>query len=450
MKSLVHIVVLYFCSVTLVAEEPIKAQKVSLQDAIRSALQSNPKILKMDKEVSIYKNRVSGARSAYLPKLALEVTGGTARDKDLYTDEIERPKTNRDHNFYNSNVVASYNLFRGMSDRNTETQYVETLASTEALKNQTHSEVTRDVILSYFKVQLIQRKITAEKEAKILRGKQLTEVKNRNRAGSATRLEVLQAEYALKNTEPEIRKLENELQLATLELQQLMSGGFTQTLVLENGLETAFISSKAVKTPPLSQLYEKALKSNQALQVLHHENKRVQAELKSVQGSFWPSVDLRFVASSRAFVKDEIFDEDVRTYSGELALTIPLFDGLKSFADRAAIHDKLASQAFEEKIERDNLLQDITRYHQKRELAYGELTSEESNLELAEESIKQSRNLYEAGSAKLTDVLDAYTQKFAAVKNLGQAMYNHIEATAWLQYYTDSLDVETMVPKDKK
>jgi adhesin transport system outer membrane protein len=412
-------------------------EAINLETAISRALASHPEIKKAERELKVSAAQRDSARSSYLPSLGLELSVGTARDKEMYTDEIERPEFNRDHNFYNSDLVATYNLFRGFSDQNQIGEFQETFEKNKVVLAANRALIRRDVVVTYFKVQLTDLQIKAEQEAKSFRAKQLTEVKNRNRAGAATKLEVLQAQYALKNTEPEIYRLENELNLAVLKLQQLLNLRPDKDVQLSDSLEKAFESSRETKTPELGMLYELALQHNFSLRELRHEMKRLQAELNAGQKSHWPTVDLRFISSSRAFMKDEVFDEDVRTYRGEIAVNIPLFSGLDSFSDRAAIHEKLSSQALDEKIQKDAILRDLTKYAQMRNLSYKEFESGKANLALANESIKQSRDLYEAGSAKLTDVLDAYTQKFTAVKNIGEAMFNHIEATAWIQFHTN-------------
>lgn len=415
-----------------------KNAKLSLESCLATALANNAHIQRTEKERDTEKLKVASTRSRYFPSLKFESSVGTAKDKAVYTDEVQRPTVNRDHNFYNSDLVANFNLFKGFSDSNAVEASELELDIANLAYSEAKAEIFKDVALHYFKVQVNQRKIQAEKEAEKLRQKQLREVQNRNRAGSATRLEVLQAEYALQNTAPSINRLLNEMQLDILKLQQLMGQPFSQKQKLSDDLETAFASSKTFKMQNEGDLLSIALKSNHKLLRKQSERKRLRAELYGTNSEHWPSVDLRFTASSRAFFKDEVFDEDVRTYSGAIVLSLPLFGGLKSFSDREAIEQKIISQKLAEKEIRDQLLYDITKYAQQLRVSLDELKSEKTNLKLAEESIKQSEDLYRAGSAKLTDVLDAYTLKFDAIKNLADAMYHHVEATLWLQFLTGS------------
>ena len=368
------------------------------------------------------------AKGSFFPELSAGVTAGTYHDRLTQPGDTSVPLVARDRNAYVAELKASQSIFAGFRDSSN-------LAAANAQKKVAEKDleivkydIVEQVIQLYFGAQLDLRNLAAEKEIHAMREQQLKEVDSRFRQGSATILDKLQAEYALKAQDPEITVVEADLDSKKIRLARLIGLPLDQSFALKSEFNDAIIDSVLSKLPQFAAGLDFALKNNPHFSKYEAQLSVLQSQSSQSMSKHLPTLDFLVNAGTNAYARYDIGTTDSLTYSAEVKLTVPLFSGLTSFSERAEWQSKLDALKEERASFRENFLDQLNDAYRKLQVASSKLEAQTVNVKLADLTVKQARGFYGLGRAKLSDVLDSYSRALQAKKNLAQAMYDRVFA----------------------
>ncbi len=284
MNAKIFFQVAFFFAISLAA----KAQQVlTVEDAVKIALENNYEIKIASNELKIDKNNVNLANAGIMPQLNANVTDNNSIQNTTQTqsDGSERKLNNARNMNLNYGVALNWTIFDGlgMFARYDQLKELEKLGDAE-LKLAIFTKVS-DVITTYYNLVQQQQQLKALDTAIVISNLRITTADNRYKIGKASKLEVLNAKVDL-NTDTTTLLRQKELYANTkIYLNE----------ILGRDVKTEFTVVDEItidETLLLPELMTLAEKQNPQLQT-QIINKRIsELQLKQVKASRYPTVNI--------------------------------------------------------------------------------------------------------------------------------------------------------------
>lgn len=405
---------------------------LSLQDALERGGAQSATVKKATAERDASDALRDRALSHFAPTLSLTANAGTSKDlKQLPGEAL--PETTREHNVYSAGVELRQSVFRGLSDYYGMSAAKAAVLETETALKSARLEAREEILGAYFGIQLDVARLAAEEESASAEREQLQIVTNKLKAGSATELDQLQAQYQVEAHKPKVAALKVELGKKKLRFAHLLGLPLDEDFKLSTSLETAYAASLQAQVMGVADAVKTALDGNVGLARLRASRSKQEYSAEERRGQHWPKVDFVLRADTNAYQRADIGTPPTRGVSGMVEVSVPLFSGLSSVAERAEDHHRLVAIDQDFEAAKDTLIEDLLGGFRDFELAKEQTESERSNVQLAGRTVEKARTLYQAGRTTLKEVLDGYAQQTEARKNLAQAMYQRVTSLARIQ-----------------
>lgn len=282
-----HKIIFSICFVFL-AGFSMKSQKIlTVEDAVKIALENNYEIRIASNDLKIDQQNVSLANAGILPSLSANVINNNSLldTKQTQADGSERELDNAKNLNLTYGVALNWTVFNGMRmfARHDQLKELEKLGDAE-LKLTILTKIS-DVITTYYDIVQQQEQLTALDTTIIISNVRLTTATNRYTIGKASKLEVLNAQVDL-NTDTTAFLRQKELYANTKIL-------LNQILARDPNIDFKVIEEvqvdESLLLPDLMILAEKQNPQLQA-QVI---NKRIaELELKQIKGDRYPTVNI--------------------------------------------------------------------------------------------------------------------------------------------------------------
>ena len=194
----------------VLAEQSVPPQKLTLQEAVDTALKHNSSLLSLEQEIEKAKASRLVADATFLPSLT--ISGSATRQKLAVVPALDK--------YTNSEINATLTqvLFSGgkvpASVRQSAAQYAMALAGYEEGKNQ----AIKSVYKLYFSVVLWQDAVNIAEEAKKTSETLLKETQVKVKLGLANKLELIRAEQQLADSVAKIANIKSSLRQSEGEL----------------------------------------------------------------------------------------------------------------------------------------------------------------------------------------------------------------------------------------
>lgn len=279
----------------------------------------------------------------------------------------------------------------------------------------------RDVVAAYLDVQLARELSRLAVENRSQKQRHLDEATRKFNAGVATDYDVLAAEVAAQNTQPEVIRSENSIRMAREQLRFLLASG-VQDVDVVGTLETP----AAVR--PLPASYDEAVKIaserrpelkdlrlrigiyNELVIIASAENKP-RLDMKGGAGWHWISADNPGPA----------WDINGAAWNVGVYLSFPFFDGLRTSGKVTQARSDLRTKQIEE----TKLLDSISLEVRQAEFSYLEATeilkALSGTVKQAERLVQMAEKGYEFGVKIRLEVDDAQVNLLQARSNMARA-----------------------------
>lgn len=213
---------------------------LSLPDAISRATRTGDEARAASAQVDVTDAQVTIARAAGLPQLRVQ-----ANQSHVYESAraaavgqiFNQPNT------YTANAVLSQSLFQGgrivsASRAASHLRNATRLDETEVL-----AQVALDVQRAYLQALFAGRLAEIQDSALSLAGERLAQVQQFEKAGRASRYDVLRAGVERANLQPAVIQARSDVELALVELRRLINAPSTQPIRLTTRLDTGVVMS---------------------------------------------------------------------------------------------------------------------------------------------------------------------------------------------------------------
>lgn len=407
---------------------------LTLQDAIKIALQKNSGLTKTENELSRNESNLDAAYGRFLPTLNASAGWDWSRFKSENFSQDSRSWGVG----ANSNIV----LFDGLSNFANLSRSKNSLESIKLLIENKKQEVVFQTINLYYTVVETEQLLKVREENVKQQQKNLETIEERNRLGSVTMADVYQQQVQLGNAELDVIKTKNILEtsksnlLFYLGLDVLQNYNFSSTLT-ESELE---VLSSEIDTD-----YEKL----NELVTIALENRKDYMAQKLTLDSFYDNITIarsghlpRLSGNLNYNTGAEVLGNLFKThnYGVGLTLSLPLFTGFS--VNNAIQSAEVDAMNYEIDLKDSERLikQDIQKSFLDLEAAKKALLVTQKNVKAAEENLKIEQEKYNLGSGKLLDVLIANTTYQNAQTNFINSQFFYLRLSEELKYNLGVLD----------
>lgn len=408
--------------------------QLTLNDAIKTALQRNTSLLSNKNEMLRSESSLDAAYGNFLPDLSASGSWNWNKNKgDGYDFDSRNWSVG-----LSSNIV----LFDGLSNFANLSRSQNNYEAIKLSIEQKKQEVVFQTIFLYYAIVEADQLLKVREEDVKQQQKNLETIEERNRLGSVTKADVYQQQVQLGNAELQVIQQKNLLETAKSNL--LFYLGLD---VLEDYRYSDDFSEKEIKIleteintdyDRLTELVGEALNNRRDYLAQKLTLDSFYDNLTIAQSGHLPSLVGRLGYGTDAMIPGDLFKD--HTYSAGLTLSIPIFSG---FATQNAIQSaEVEAKNYELQVKDSERLikQEIQKSFLDLEAAKKGLLVTEKNVKAAEENLKIEQEKYNLGAGKLLDVLIANTSYQNAKTNYINAQFNYIKLSEELKYNLGTLD----------
>ena len=422
---------------------------LSVADAVTRALRESDEVRLAAAQVDVTDAQVVQARAAAFPTLTLR--GG-------YTQVTENARATIVGQIFGQNYtyLTTLNLTQPLF------QGGRLLAATRAAGDmrsasrnnleETRARLSLDAQRGYLSALLARELVEIQQANAALAEARLTQVEQLERAGRASRYDLLKARVERANLEPGLLQAQSDRQLADIQLRQLLNLPAGAPLVLTVALDTTSLRSvaRAIAADSARPLTRPALRAAQATLDARREAVRI------ARADFMPTVNFFFNTGYTALPSSSGFptvwgqtssrycaagspDDRVCQNNGwypdrsfGLQMLWPLFDGLraKGSVDLASANERVARAQLDQA--REAVTAEVARAEAEFARAEATFDAQGQNAAEADEAFRIASLRFERGLGTQLEVTDAQFALFTARVNAARATIDYYLAAAEL------------------
>jgi outer membrane protein TolC len=414
--------------------EEQKIITLTRDEALKIALEKNKDIHKAREYKNMVEGRYVEERAAALPQLSLN--GGIVRDRD---DSLK-------------------NLFRGLFPPEKQTNSVEVgltqalytfgrvgaairaakigMATAEDQVRIFQQAALRDVSTAFDDILLAKEIYILAVQNLEQKSRHLDEARRKHAAGTATDYDILAAEVAVENAQPEVIRRENAIQISREKLRFLLGMEGQEVDV------TGTLAAPASPYPSYEKGVEEAWKSRPDLSDLQ-KRMGIQEELiKIYDAGNKPRVDLKASYGWRDVNYIDAASGDGQVWSAGIFLTFPFFDGMRSQGKTAQARSDLRTLKIDEAKLKDSIalqVRDAVSFCREGEEIVKAISG---TVRRAERLLQMAEKGFEYGVKTKLDVDDAQLSFIDAKGNLAKARRDYSVARVTLDWIMGTISLK--------
>jgi len=423
---------------TLIGVNKAIAQEVlTLEDAVKTALERNYEIKISANNLEIDRNNVNRANAGMLP-----VVGGTLTNNNSIQNSsqvrsgVTEERTGARNSNLNYGVALNWTIFDGfaMFARYNQLQELQRLG--EANLQLTVLTRVADVINNYFNLVQQQQQLRAYDTAIAISRLRLTTAQNRFEIGKAARLEVLNAEVDF-NTDTTNLLRQQELYMNTQTyLNELMARDVNQRF-------SVIDSIKIDDQLKLNQLTDLALAQNPTLRAALLSRRIAELDLKQVKANRYPAIGVttgyNFSRSESALGFATL--STGRGFNYGLTASINIFNGFLQRRNERNAGILIENSQLDFERLNQNVKSQLTSAFQTYLTNLQLVHLEESNQKLAKRNMEITLDKYRLGSLTPVEFRDAQLNYINATVRYSNAQYEAKLAEIALKQIAGALNV---------
>ncbi|MBF0447258.1 MAG: TolC family outer membrane protein [Magnetococcales bacterium] len=394
---------------------PIFAQ--TLQEAVITAIRTNPKILAANEEQQLFEERTKQAFSGYLPVINLSA----ARGEEWTSSPSSRSSGQGGMSLTRSELGVTFNqvLFDGMQTRYKVKQAEARHESKKASQRNVEETLALTVVEAYLDALLEQELLTLHDKNLELHKKILSKVKEMSEIGAGTEVDVQQSESRLA-----LIASDREASLGSqLDAQSrfINSVGESPAKLVRPTLK------KKLLPVSLEKALQMALDNHPSLIVSEMELEAAIAERKTVISSFLPTVSLALGASNTSNTSGT--KSYTHNASAMLEMNYNLFRGGSDLAKKRELKKNINKSIENVEDARRKVLKEVESAWFALDTSRKRIRHIEKHLLVTEGVTQSYHDQFNMGIRSLLDVLDSEGELHTAKRSLLTEQYKFIKGT---------------------
>ena len=435
------------------------AKKLTINDAITTAVTKNPDILAAIQQIRLTRGQMIQVRAALLPT----VQAGSSYQ--VQSEQLANPNASisgysfgpvNNNQAWNVAIQVNQSLWSGW--KNQANYSAAQLANDSAFYalRQTIDKVIADTKQLFYNVIFNRALIRVREESVAVLQSQLQDQQSRFEAGTVPRFNVLQAEVALANAIPPVIQARNALRISQFALVKQLGLNYPSDPTLVPVDVIGQLDYNPIKLDLANAVFS-ALARNPSLKI-QRQNILIGAEnLKSAMAGFQPTLNATAGWQALNVPLASTLDQTVNGWFFGVTGSWNLFDGLATIGATKAARAALEQS----KINYDNSARgvelDVQRAVSNLIEAQEVVDSQKANVVQAVEALRLSRERLDAGAGTQLDVLNAQVSLLQAQTTELEGEYRYITALAEYKrvlsldtVYADTYDDPMLAGRDKR
>jgi outer membrane protein TolC len=400
------------------------AEKLTLADSIKFALENNPSVRIAEENVHRARATIHEATAIGMPKLTLE---GIYQRLDEIASVTFGERTvelgTLDSRTADLTLLQPVDVFGAVKTARRAARSIK--SGSEHDLAATTNNTTLEVKQAYLNVLREQKKLVVYEGAILILEAHLKDAQAHYNAGTIARFDVLRAETELANARPALITARNGVELAKSAFNNVLGRGLDASVDLEEPRTPEFVQADLVACVQSA--------CGQRPEVLRADTQVDVSDIvaKGAELAGKPRFNLRW-AYNRNF-DSTVFNPRESSWRAFFTASVSIFDG---GATRASV-DKAESDAQNARSAREQVVQGVTLDAKQAYLSLNEsrerIAAAEKGLEQARESVRLAQVRYKGGVSTQLEVLDAQAALTIAETNHVNAYYDYQVALARLE-----------------
>ena len=376
---------------------------LALEACIQRAFRNNRAVAITEKEISGSKAALRSARSVFMPRLFFE--SSYSRIDRLSQFTIPLGTTVRDitigtHNNYSASAGIQYPLYTWGRNFLTYDLARESLDMTRAMTLRERRVLYDRAVRAFYNL-LLQQKVVKIQEDNLQKAVELKKLAQaRYDAGVVMKLDALNAGLRKTQAQNSLASAREAKIRARLNLEHVIRTGMDSGLTIDGSFRTGM--------PEINEesILRNAVRERTEVKLLELQEAFGETRRRLAEAELRPGVYLNAGYSFRNGYMPDV-DKTLSNWNAGVTVSFPLFDGMSSKYRAQAEQINLEKLSVQKEETKDRITLEIREYVSTlRELEKSLLLSEES-IRQADESARVALVQYRAGTASMTDVLNA-------------------------------------------
>jgi len=412
------------------------SQPLTLEEAIRLALERNPEVLIADDQLAELNGKITEVRSGAFPQLSFQGFGLRMRDPsilnsssfDKVPEEFRNALVPRAANLFDFAAVVRQPLYTAGKVRTAVKLASEGQREKEDALEAARRRVAFKVFQAFHDLLLAQENLAVVRETYQQRQKHLELAKSRFANGVATEIDVLRSEVYLANTEPDIIRAENGVRMARSALNNLIVVDLAAPTQIAGRLEY-----RPWPVRDLDELERAAMEARSEIQVARHQLEEARLLLALARAENKLGIDLEARLGYSARDPKNIFKNDFSRWNLAVNFRLPFYDsGRKSgLVAQALARGRMAEHSLGQL--ENGVKLEVKAAHDDMQSASKAISSGRLSVAQAEKVLSMMQANYQYGAATTLDVVDAQTALTVARNAQINATYEYEMAKARLR-----------------
>lgn len=411
---------IFVLALVVISSNTFAQQKLSLEEAISTALQNNYDIKLIRNTAQIAKNNLNVGNAGMLPKLTGDYTTGGSNQNTVQTPATgpERKTNNAKSTSQSYGAALGWTIFDGFQMFANYDRLKELQKLGEVNAKGTVITTVADVISGYYALARQQQLVTATDSALDISKLRLTIAQNKLELGRGSKLDVLSATVDYNADTSLYLQQKNQLRTNMISLNQVMARDLDivfqvdETINIEQGLNYTTLSGLTEQMSP-------------ALQAAFINKKIAELNLKQVKGQRYPTIALNsgyeFSKSTSPTGFNQQFRANGLTYG--LTASVNIFNGFLQRQNERNAKIEINSSELNMEKTRQSIHADLLTAYQNYLTNLDLLKVEEHNLDIAKQNLDITLAKYRLGSIAPLELREAQRNSITAITRFLDAQY---------------------------
>lgn len=437
---------LIFCLITglLISSQLFAQQVLSLEEAIKIALNKNPELQRTSNNLESLNSDVKASFGSFLPSLGAQGNFEWNRSEEEggfrslpNGGVIYIGKSINETRSYSAGIGTNWVLFNGLSNYKNYEQSKTNLESGNLVLAQVKQDIVFQTISFYYMVVNNIKLLKVKEEDLVWNKKNLEDISERNKLGAITLNDVYAQQVRLGNAELELIKANNNLATSKSNLLYYLGLDVLDEYSFPDSIKVDNIKNE-YDNEDIKQLAADALKNRFDVRSAKLDLESARLGVGIAKSSYYPTLTNNANFYTYSNKPGDLFKS--KNYSIGLSLNIPIFSGFTTenqvqFAEVSYKNQEVVISELERDVKRkiQQTLLDL-------EAADKGLDVSEKNVIAAAENRKMEEEKYRIGSTTLLNVLIANSEYNNAQTNFINSQFSYTVLQEQLAYYIGVLD----------
>ncbi len=407
-------------------------EKLSLNDAITKALNSNTSVVENSNLIVVYQSNVKSAYGNLLPNLSLggnfnwqRVTdnGGT-KQIDYFGNLQAIGPSQIDSRSWSVSAGGNVTLFDGLSNIAGINQSKNNLEAARSTLEKLRQDVVLQTVNMYTQIISNQKLLNFQEEDLKYNNGLLDRVKQMFDLKMNSQSDVYSQQAQTANSRVSYLQAKNNLEKSKVNLLTFLSIDPSKEFQFDS--TASAVNDSSLLSKDLTNLFDFALNNRQDYQSMMYKQGSVRDQLTIARSGFLPKLSANYGFSSSALQPSDLFNRKV--YSVGLSLNIPVFSNWNTENAVQTAEVQVENSNEDLKLLELNIKSEVKTAGLDLQTAREQLEASDAALNASRESWKIKKETYSLGSATFLDLQQAYNNYLQAGYNKINNEYKYIIA----------------------